>query len=498
MTAKVLIADGAEGARCELQNPAQPPVAVIARELVLADLPPGSVMPTLLPGETLGLPIDAAGSGPPEALTGNQLGENLRFRSNQTNGVVGLNQTVNLIPAANWLTKSSGASSSVDGITGGAAGRILMIRHTSGGLTTSTLNHDVGAVPSDGIMCPGNVPFLYGGTPAQGGGTSLVAGFLIYDPISERWLVFPRGLSRAEPVTWTGEHTWTTAGNFVVDANPGEVRIRTSDGMCLVAGHANYVSVAAGDLIVAANSGVGIAATAVPPTAAVTTGFIDCFADSGYRISTNGVERLRIASNGEWQVGAGLAGTAGQVLVSSGGGPPAWSTVSQAGLNGGILASLLGTTPTATNATTDLSVGSVNVAANTTVVGTTYISNLSVEFVHTAAATPTLTIEWVYGGVVVCTRVLTVTAVAGTYTLWVEGYFRHTTIGAASSARVSIRSVCTAGATVPDQIGDTTATPAALNTTIARTLELRVRMTTAVAANTITLHQAILQRLINQ
>lgn len=179
------------------------------------------------------------------------------------------------------------------------------------------------------------------------------------------------------------------------------------------------------------------------------------------------------------------------------GGPVTTASVGLQQLQGGILASLLGTTPIADNATTNLSVGAITIAGNTTQVGTTYIANLSVEFVHTASANPTLTLEWVYGGTVVASRVITVTAIAGTYTLWVEGYFRHTTIGVGSSARVSIRSVCTAGATVADQIGDTTAVPAALNTTISRTLELRVRMTTAVASNNITLHQALIQRLIN-
>jgi hypothetical protein len=212
---------------------------------------------------------------------------------------------------------------------------------------------------------------------------------------------------------------------------------------------------------------------------------------------TSAIERLAILATGGWRV-AGATGTLGQVLVNTGGSTsPVWGQISQAGLNGGILAALLGTTPSVTNDVTPLSVGAITVPANTAQVGTTYIANLSVEFVHTAAATPTLTLEWLFGGTVVCTRVITVAATAGTFTLWVEGYFRHTTIGAASSARVSIRAICTAGATVNDQIGETTAAPAALNTTISRTLELRVRMTTAVAANSLTLHQATIQRLIN-
>lgn len=487
--------DNQEGARCDMANPGQPPVASIARPIALADLPPGSVLPTIDPGQMLGLQIDAPGSAQPLALTGLEVGEILRTRTVQTTGLTGAGQTLALAAATNVVTKTGGVSVSYASWTGGDSGRLVLLKHTSGGGSTSTLEHDTGG--ADGFLCPGSVDFVYGGSNAGAGGANLVAGFVWYDTSVSRWLVFPRGIGRAESADWTGNHSFTCPANFVVDAT-GELRLRSLDGACLVSGHANYGSIAAGDIVVAANSGVALAATAVAPAAAVTAGFIDTFADSGFRITTNGVERLRIASNGEWQVGAGLPGTAGQVLVSSGSGPPAWGLLAQAGLNGGILASLLGTTPTAVDVATNLSVGSVNVAANTVAVGTTYIGNMSIEFVHTAAATPTLTLEWVHGGTVVCSRVVTVTAVAGTYTLWLEGYFRHTTIGAASSARVSIRAICTAGATVNDQIGETTAVPAALNTTIARTLELRARMTSAVVGNTITLHQGTLQRLINQ
>lgn len=494
---KVLVTDGAEGARVDLSTPSKPPVAAIARDLTVDDLPPGTFLTEILPGSILGLQIDAPLSALPVALTGLEVGENIRFRTRQSFSLTGVGQVLALDPATNWIAKTSGVSVSLAGMTGGVPGRIIALQHTSGGGSTTTLEHDTGG--TDGFLCPGNVPFVYGGSTAQGGGATLIHGFAIYDTVFNRWLVHPRGVGRTEQADFTGSsYSWTTAGNFVVDAT-GELRIRSLDGACLVAGHPNYSAVAAGDVVLAANSGILIAATATPPTAAAGTGTVDVQADGIFRVTTNGVERLEIEDDGAWQVGTGLTGTAGQALISAGAGaPPAWGLISQAGLNGGILASLLGTTPTADAVTTNLSVGSLTVPANTTAIGTTYIGNLSVEFVHTASATPTLTIEWVYGGSVVCTRVITVTAVAGTYTLWVEGYFRHTTIGAASSARVSIRSVCTAGATVNDQIGDTTAAPAALNTTISRTLELRVRMTTGVASNQITLHQGIVQRLINQ
>lgn len=493
---KVFTTDGAEGARVELVNPSKPPVSAIARDLTASDLPPGVVLTEILPGQILGLQIDAPLAALPVALTGLEVGENLRFRSRQSFTLVGAAQVLALEPQANWIVKTSGASVSLSAMTGGAPGRIIALQHTSGGNSTTTLEHDTGG--TDGFLCPGGVPFVYGGGTALGGGTTLIHGFAIYDTVFNRWLVHPRGVGRTEQADFTGSsYSWTTAGNFVADAT-GELRLRSLDGACLVAGHPNYAAVAAGDVVIAANSGILVAATGTPPTAAAGTGAVDVQADSLFRVTTNGVERLEIEDDGAWQVGTGLTGSAGQALISAGAGaPPAWGLVAQAGLSGGILASLLGTTPAATNATTNLSCGAITIPANTTQVGFTFRANQSVEFIHTAAAAPTLTLEWVYGGSVVLTRVVTVTAVAGTYTLWSEAYFRFDTIGAAGSARASIRCVCTAGATVADQIGDTQAAVAALNTTISRTLELRVRMTTAVAANTITLHQATLDRLIN-
>ena len=79
---KVLVTDGAEGARVDLVNVSKPPVASIARDLTTADLPPG-VAPTLQPGEVLGLQVDALNPGLAVPLTGLEQGENIRFHSRQ-------------------------------------------------------------------------------------------------------------------------------------------------------------------------------------------------------------------------------------------------------------------------------------------------------------------------------------------------------------------------------------------------------------------------------
>lgn len=445
--------EGREGERVAISNPGQPPVAALARILSPGDLP------SIAPGTMLGLQIDAPGTAAPVALTGLEVGENLRIGTRQAFSAAGA-QTLTLDPQTNWIDKESGANVTLNGLIGGQPGRIVLLQHTSPG-TTTTLGEDAAGV--NGFLNPGASSFIYG--PADG-----IAGFAYYDGQVSRWRVFPRGLTRSEQIAFVGPNYSFNTQGFTVSALSVALTASLSTFAASAAGAASLTST--GSQVVVS-------------------------ASSNFIVNTAGSERFEIRGNGSWQV-ENNPGTAGQALISTGAStPPGWNLVGPTSLNGGVLASLLGTVPTATNAITDLSVGAVTVPANSVAVGTTYIANLSVEFVHTASATPTLTLEWVHGGTVVCTRVITVTAVAGTYTLWVEGYFRHTTIGAASSARVSIRAICTAGAAVNDQIGETTAVPAALNTTISRTLEMRCRMTTAVAANTITLHQATIARIIN-
>lgn len=165
---------------------------------------------------------------------------------------------------------------------------------------------------------------------------------------------------------------------------------------------------------------------------------------------------------------------------------------------GGVLLSLGATNPSATNATTNLSCGALTLPAGTVTQGTTFRAYMDWAYVHAAGATPTLTIEWVLGGAALLAFVITPNAVAATYNGLIEAYFRFSSNPTTSGiARFNIKTSNTVGATVTDQLGGSAANQlGGINTSITTTLELRIRMTTAVASNTLTLNQAYLERLI--
>jgi hypothetical protein len=155
------------------------------------------------------------------------------------------------------------------------------------------------------------------------------------------------------------------------------------------------------------------------------------------------------------------------------------------------------TTPTATNAATNLSCGgSFTVPADTWRAGTLYRFTGYGVFVHTAAATPTITIELLINGAVVTGTVLTPIATAATYTLDIVGYIRCQTVGAGGTVVVAVSTNNTLTAVIAEQVGGTTGTgTTAIDTTVDRTIEMRCRMTTAVASNTLTVVQGFVERL---
>jgi hypothetical protein len=160
------------------------------------------------------------------------------------------------------------------------------------------------------------------------------------------------------------------------------------------------------------------------------------------------------------------------------------------------------TTPTATNATTNLSCGgSYSVPANTPRAGTLYRFNAVAVYDHAAAATPTITVELLINAAVVTTLVITPMAVARAFDLHVTGYIRFQTVGAGGTAMCTLEQVNSfavqgAGSSSHDHvIGDRGTATTAVNTTVARSIELRMRMTTAVASNTLTVTQGFIERL---
>ena len=158
------------------------------------------------------------------------------------------------------------------------------------------------------------------------------------------------------------------------------------------------------------------------------------------------------------------------------------------------------TTPAATNATTNLSMGGqFTIPANTLRVGSLYQITCNYVYLHTAAATPTITAELLINGTVIaqCTLVLTPISTASTFTGTIVYYVRCQALGSGTTGKV----VCTADqknsfvAFARPSIENPTGTATTdIDTTIARTLEGRIRMTTAVASNTLTVTQGFIEK----
>lgn len=160
------------------------------------------------------------------------------------------------------------------------------------------------------------------------------------------------------------------------------------------------------------------------------------------------------------------------------------------------------TMPAATNATTNLTCGgSFSIPANTLEAGAVYRVTGEWHYVHTAAATPTITIEFLINAVVIAavTRVITPIATAANYTGTLIATLRCQTTGAGGTCVVNLDSKDSVQTFARGSIENTpnTAAPAttAIDTTVARTIELRIRMTTAVAANTLTVVHGYIEKL---
>jgi hypothetical protein len=161
------------------------------------------------------------------------------------------------------------------------------------------------------------------------------------------------------------------------------------------------------------------------------------------------------------------------------------------------------TTPTATNATTNLSCGgSYTAPANTWRAGSTLYRFTGVcVYDHAAAATPTITAELLINGVVVTTLVMTPMNIARAFDLHVTGYIRCQSVGGAGTVMCTIEQINSfavqgAGSASHDHvIGERGTGTTVIDTTVSRSIEMRVRMTTAVASNTLTVTQGFIERL---
>lgn len=150
----------------------------------------------------------------------------------------------------------------------------------------------------------------------------------------------------------------------------------------------------------------------------------------------------------------------------------------------------------ATNATTNLTCSSYTIPAQLPDVETAYRLNGWFVFDHTAAATPTLTAELLIAGAVVESAVMTPVATAFDWNGKLEALIVFRTTGAGGTVKGDVMFLTSAGINQANcLIGNRGTTTDAINTTIANAVELRVRMTTAVASNTLTVVQGYVERL---
>lgn len=150
----------------------------------------------------------------------------------------------------------------------------------------------------------------------------------------------------------------------------------------------------------------------------------------------------------------------------------------------------------ASGATTNLSCCTFTHQAGSLRVGSTFLYTGWYVYTHTAAATPTLTAELLINGAVVSACILTPQTLAATFTGKIEAIFTVRSIGAGGTVMLQMLNGSPAqvqASTVAGGSNDTATD--AIDTTVSRSSELRIRMTTAVASNTLTVTNGYVQKL---
>lgn len=153
---------------------------------------------------------------------------------------------------------------------------------------------------------------------------------------------------------------------------------------------------------------------------------------------------------------------------------------------------------TATNAATNLTCCSMTIPAGKLRVGSVYrFLGYFVAVKVGGTALPTYTCELLINAVVVASFVITPVATAATYTGTIIGWMTVRSIGAGGTAMCHIQTQNDVGATIASQLGGNNGTTTvAIDTTVARTVEMRMRMTTAVASNVLTVTQGFPEKVV--
>lgn len=150
---------------------------------------------------------------------------------------------------------------------------------------------------------------------------------------------------------------------------------------------------------------------------------------------------------------------------------------------------------TATAATTNLVVCSDTIPAGSAVVQEVFTLEGWYRFVHTAASTPTLALELLINGAVICSCTVTPPSTANTYTGKVQAAFTVRAIGPAGSVSAAVM-LDGSATTAAHQFGGSNVDDAvdAVNFDLDRSVQLRMRMSTVVASNTLTVTQGYMRR----
>jgi hypothetical protein len=354
--------------------------------------------------------------------------------------------------------------------------------------------------------------------------------------------------------TWTGAHAFTGSVAFTVGVSSDVSVASTTGGLWLSAGHTPVVSpsVANGDVLINATSGVCLYAGATPITGvsgvdllsdtdirAQATGDLELNGLSGVLVQARatpattvaagavivgadtsvaavvGTESLTVSADG-----AALLGTRPFLLMDgvatstptvgafqgmlwsrtpTGSHPscPGWTdSLNRDYTVGYARESILTAVGSTTNSAANITIASYSITGGTMQVGTQYECKGRCVFVHTAAVTPTLTLELLYAGVVKASCVMAPINVAQSFAVIVEGHITCVTTGATGTILSDCNIICGGGGSLTDGlIGSlNTAVGATIDTTTNQTLLFRIRMTTAVASNTLHVTRGSIQR----
>jgi hypothetical protein len=322
--------------------------------------------------------------------------------------------------------------------------------------------------------------------------------------------------------TWTGAHSFTgashtvdTAGAITMEGDSDCSLASTLGGLALGAGHVVVSpSVDNLDVVINAKGGVGINAHATTPVTGAATGNIELTATADVVVSA-GDQFDVTAEDGVILRASPVSATGGTVRFATGttpSTPPAGQVVLAADNNtlphltykttalvervGFAAKGIQTASGTQTNAITNITITSISPNANAWEAGTIYKLEGYFVYAHTAAATPTITLDLLVDGATVTSLVMTPVSVAASYGARVEARVVCRTTGVGGTAMCSLNCVNNFGATLSDSncFSSLTGT-SAMDTTGAVALLLRVRMTTAVASNTLTVIEGSASRL---